>query len=135
MLKKIPYPLLCTGIGLVLGWLPMFFHGPIPEKFNVLYIRGDIAVMAWYWARLSIGFWIGITRWPEAWWLRGPLCGVLAMVPLGFISVATPSCGYPCLGWNWFTGACVGLAVATIARLATGRSHLDDGASNQRAAS
>lgn len=111
----IPYPLLCTLLGLVLGWVPMFLHGPIPEKFNVLYIHGETAVWAWYWARLSIGFWVGVARWPETWWLRGPLYGLLPMVPLGIISVATPGCGYPCLFWNWLTGASVGLTVAALA--------------------
>lgn len=112
----IPYPLLCTLLGLVLGWVPMFLHGPIPEKFNVLYIHGDTAVWAWYWARMSIGFWVGVARWPEPWWLRGPLYGLLPMVPLGIISVATPGCGYPCLFWNWLTGASVGFTVAALAQ-------------------
>jgi hypothetical protein len=90
----IPYPLLCTLLGLVLGWVPIFLHGPIAEKFNVLYIRGAIAVWAWYYARMAIGFYVGITRWPERWWLRGPLCGFLSIFPLGLISVATPNCGF-----------------------------------------
>lgn len=107
--------LLCTALGLVLGWVPYFLHGPIPEKFDVLYIRGDTAVWAWYLARMSIGFWVGVARWPAPWWLRGVLCGVLPMVPLGLVSLATPGCGSPCLFWNWVTAAGVGLIVAGIA--------------------
>lgn len=120
----LPYALLCTLLGLAVGWIPMFLHGPIAEKFDLLYIRGDTAVWAWYVARLSIGFWIGVAAWPRAWWLRGPLCGVLAMVPLGIVSVATPGCGYPCLGWNWLTGGVIGLVVAGLAQAISGRSHL-----------
>lgn len=116
----LPYALACTLLGLALGWVPMFLHGPIAEKFDVLYLRGDIAVWAWYYARLSIGFWIGITVWPRAWWLRGPLCGVLAMVPLGIVSVATPGCGMPCLAWNWLTGSVLGFTVAGLARAICG---------------
>jgi hypothetical protein len=89
-----PYPLVCTALGLVLGWLPMLFHGPIPEKFNVLYIQGDIAVWGFYGARCSIGLWIGLTALPRSWVLRGPLCGFLAMLPLTVISLATPRCGF-----------------------------------------
>jgi hypothetical protein len=73
----------------------MLLHGPIPEKFDVLYLRGSIAVWAWYSARLSIGFLVGITHWPRVWWLRGPLCGLLPLFPLGLVSVATPGCGFP----------------------------------------
>jgi hypothetical protein len=82
-------------LGLALGWWPMYFHGPIAEKYNVLYIRGATAVWAWYGARLSIGFLVGITVWPRPWWLRGPMCGLLLMLPLGIVSVATPGCGFP----------------------------------------
>ncbi|MBW2290723.1 MAG: hypothetical protein JRG89_06120 [Deltaproteobacteria bacterium] len=91
---KIPYPLVCALLGLVLGWLPWLIHGPIPEKFNILYIEGSIAVWAFYTARLSIGFWVGISLWPRQWWLRGPLVGVLAMLPLGLLALATPRCGF-----------------------------------------
>jgi hypothetical protein len=91
---SVPYPLLCTLLGLVLGWAPLFLHGPIAEKYNVLYIRGAVAVWAWYSARMAIGFWVGITRWPSRWWLRGPMCGFLSMFPLGLVSVATPGCGF-----------------------------------------
>ena len=92
---RVSYPLLCTLLGAAIGWLPMFVHGPIPEKFNLLYIRGDIAVWGWYLARSWIGFLVGITNWPPRWYLRGPMCGLLAMLPLGIISLATPGCGFP----------------------------------------
>jgi hypothetical protein len=91
---SIPYPLLCVLLGLVFGWLPWLFHGPIAEKFNLLYINGSIAVWGFYAARLSIGFFVGITRWPTRWYLRGPLCGFLLMLPVGLIALATPGCGY-----------------------------------------
>ena len=95
MLARVPYPLLCTLLGLALGWLPALVHGPIPQKFNVLYMRGSIAVAAFYAARLLIGFLVGITAWPERWYLRGPLCGLLAMFPLTLIALASPGCGFP----------------------------------------
>ena len=91
---RVPYPLLCALLGLALGWLPVLLHGPIPEKFNILYIRGSIAVWAFYSARLSIGLWVGISVWPARWWLRGPLVGLLAMLPLGLLALATPRCGF-----------------------------------------
>src|SRR5438876_1126173 len=84
-----------TMAGLVLGWLPIFVHGPIPQKFNVLYIRGATAVWAFYTARLLIGFLVGITAWPRPWYVRGPLCGFLALFPLTLISLAMPGCGWP----------------------------------------
>jgi hypothetical protein len=92
---RIPYALLCTCLGLVLGWVPRLVHGPIPQKFNVLYIRGAVAVWAFYSARMLIGFLVGITRWPSPWYLRGPLCGFLALFPLTLISLAMPGCGWP----------------------------------------
>src|SRR5215468_2781024 len=76
-----PYALVCTVLGLGLAWTPMLFHGPIPAKFDVFGLRGALAVWAFYTARLLIGFWIGITRWPVQWWLRGPLCGFATMLP------------------------------------------------------
>ncbi len=91
---RLPYPLVCTLLGLALGWLPRLVHGPIPEKFNVFYIRGAIAVWAFYSARLLIGFMVGITRWPERWYLRGPLVGFLMLLPVTFIALATPGCGF-----------------------------------------
>jgi hypothetical protein len=92
--KNLPYPLICMLIGFVLGWLPMLVHGPIAEKFNVLYIRGEVAIWAFYAARLSIGFLVGISVWPRAWWLRGPILGALAMLPPALIAWATPRCGF-----------------------------------------
>ena len=92
--QRLPYPLVCTLLGLVLGWLPFWLHGPAPEKFDVLYIQGSIAVWAYYGARMSIGMWVGITAWPERWYLRGPLCGLLVMAPLTVIALATPGCGF-----------------------------------------
>jgi hypothetical protein len=90
---KLPYALVCTLLGLVVGWFPVLFHGPIPEKFNVHYIQGSIAVWAFSTARLSIGFWVGMTRWPPEWYVRGPLVGFLIMLPVTFITLATPGCG------------------------------------------
>jgi hypothetical protein len=99
----------------------MLFHGPIPEKYNVIYIQGAIAVWAWYSARMLIGLLVGITSWPPRWWLRGPLCGLLMMFPLGLVSLATPGCGAPCMGWNYLTGAMVGTMVGGVAWLITGK--------------
>lgn len=90
-----PYGLICTLLGFAFGWLPLFVHGPIPQKFNVLYIRGAIAVWGYYSARLLIGFLVGITRWPAPWYLRAPMCGLLMMFPLTLISLAMPGCGWP----------------------------------------
>jgi hypothetical protein len=87
------YPLVCTALGLVLGWAPMLVHGPIPEKFDVYYLHGDVAVWAFYSARLLIGFLVGITTWPRWWPLRGPLVGFLSMLPVTFVALATPGCG------------------------------------------
>lgn len=92
-MANLPYVVVCAGIGLVLGWVPMFFHGPIPAKFDVYYLDGSVLVWGFYLARLLIGLLVGITLLPRAWYLRGPLCGVLAMTPLGFVSLATPGCG------------------------------------------
>ena len=89
---RLPYPLVCTALGLGLGWLPILVHGPIAEKFDVLYIRGPVAVWGFYAARMLIGFWVGVTAWPARWWLRGPLCGFLTMLPLGVVLLATPGC-------------------------------------------
>jgi hypothetical protein len=91
---RVPYPLLCALLGLGLGWLPVLVHGPIPEKFNVLYIRGSIAIWAFYAPRLSIGLLVGISAWPRPWWLRGPLLGALAMLSPSLLALATPRCGF-----------------------------------------
>src|SRR5262245_16701963 len=87
--SRVPYPVVCALLGAVLGWLPMLVHGPIPEKFNVFYLNGSLIVWAWYSARMLIGLWVGLIRWPARWWLRGPLCGALTLLPLGFISLGT----------------------------------------------
>ena len=93
-LARWPYPLVCVALGLVLGWLPRLVHGPIAEKFDILYIQGSIAVWAYYSARLLIGVWVGLTTWPARWYLRGPLCGFLSMWPLAVMALATPGCGF-----------------------------------------
>jgi hypothetical protein len=111
-MSGVPYPLLCTLLGLLLAWGPWLVHGPIPQKFDLFYLKGSVVVWAWYAARMSIGFWVGITAWPARWWVRGPLCGVLAMLPLGFVSLGTPTCGAPCVAVNTFSGALIGLLVA-----------------------
>ncbi len=121
--RGLPYLLVCVALGLVLGWVPGLLHGPIAEKFNVLFIRGAIAVWAWRIARLSVGLWIGISVWPRPWWLRGPLCGLLAILPLCLVSIATPGCGWPCAGLNAASATTLGLVVAGGVRLVTGRDH------------
>ena len=94
LLADAPYLAVCTALGLVAGWAPMFLHGPIAEKFNVLYIEGRIAVWGFYLARLSIGFWVGAAAYPRQWYLRGPLLGALVLLPLTIISLAMPGCGF-----------------------------------------
>jgi len=76
---KLSYVRTCALLGLVLGWLPMLFHGPIPEKFDQFYISGSWAVWAWYLSRMSIGLLIGVTVRPRTFWLRGLLVGGLVM--------------------------------------------------------
>jgi hypothetical protein len=125
---SLPYPLLCALLGLALGWVPALLHGPIAEKYDLLYLRGTVAVSAWYTARLSIGLLVGMTSWPRPWWVRGPLCGLLALLPLGLVSVATPGCGLPCMFWNEVTAMAIGAAVAGIAYGVTGKHHALDGA-------
>ncbi len=125
MIRRLPYPLLCTLLGLAIGWLPILVHGPIPEKYNVLYIRGAVAVWGWYTARLLIGFVVGITRWPPYWYLRGPLVGFTMLFPLSLVSLATPGCGLPCMSLNLTSATAVGTTVAGLAYLLTGRQHLD----------
>jgi hypothetical protein len=92
---SLPYPVVCLLLGLLLGWTPRLVHGPIAEKFNVHYIHGAVAVWAFYSARLLVGFWVGITAWPRRWYLRGPLVGFLAMLPVAIIPLAVPGCGPP----------------------------------------
>ncbi len=123
--KRIPYPLLCAVLGLALGGIPALLHGPIPEKYDILYVNGSVAVWGWYSARLAIGFLVGITLWPQTWWLRGPLCGLLAIFPLGLVSLATPGCGAPCMSWNWVTSIAIGTIVAGAAFALTGKHRAD----------
>jgi len=123
--RRAPYALVCTVIGLLIGWLPALVHGPIPEKYNILYIRGGIAVWGWYTARLLIGFVVGITRWPRPWWVRGPLCGLVMLFPLSLVSLATPGCGPPCMGLNLTSAVTIGTLVAGLAYVLTGRHRGD----------
>jgi hypothetical protein len=117
------YAAVCAALGLALGWLPAFVHGPIPEKWNVYGVHGAVLVWGYYVARMSIGLWVGITSLPAPWYLRGPLCGALAMLPLGFVGLSNPLCGAPCMGWNTLTAATVGLAVGGLAWSITGKHH------------
>lgn len=91
---KLPYPLVCALVGLALGWVPLFVHGPIAYKFNIFRLDGETLVWAFYSARLLIGFLVGITAWPPRWYLRGPLCGVLVMFPVSLVALATPGCDF-----------------------------------------
>jgi hypothetical protein len=88
-----PYLLVCSLLGLVLGWIPWLLHGPVPMKFSVHYIHGQTAVAAFYTARMLIGVFVGLTSWPGAWYVRGPVCGFLVMLPVALVSLATPGCG------------------------------------------
>ena len=112
---------MCTVSGLVLGWLPALLHGPIPQKFDVLHIDGSTAVWGWYLARCGIGFLVGITIWPKPWWIRGPMCGLMALLPLAMVSLATPGCGVPCVRANLLSAVTLGLLDAGVARWLTGR--------------
>jgi hypothetical protein len=124
--KKVPYLAVCTALGLVLGWAPALLHGPIAEKFDVLYIEGRVAVWSYFVARCAIGFWVGATVFPRPWWLRGPLVGALVVFPLTLISVAMPGCGGPCMRANLASAAGIGFAVAGLARLLTGKDFAGD---------
>jgi hypothetical protein len=114
------YILLCAVLGLALGWLPRQLHGPIPQKFDVLFIQGQVAISAWYLARSSIGLWVGIAVWPRPWWLRGPLVGALVLLPLTLVSLAMPGCGVPCMRANLATAAALGFVEAGLAFWLTG---------------
>jgi hypothetical protein len=119
--SPLPYPLVCALLGVVLGAIPSFVHGPIHQKFDVLYLNGSIIVWAWYTARSLIGYLVGVTRWPRQWWLRGPLCGAIMIVPLCFVSLGTPGCGPPCAAANFTSAVTVGTLVGGIAYLLTRR--------------
>jgi hypothetical protein len=120
-LERQSYLLVCTVLGLVLGWIPMLLHGPIPQKFDVLYVDGSLAVWGFYLQRLAIGFWVGVATWPERWWIRGPLVGFVAFLPLGIVLLATPGCGTLCFRVNMSSALALGVAVAGIAWVLTGR--------------
>lgn len=92
--RRPSYTPTCVAVGLVLGWLPALVHGPIAAKFTVLSIDGPVAVWGFYAARLMIGTAVGLVVWPRPWWLRGPLCGLALMLPIGLIVLATPGCGF-----------------------------------------
>jgi len=113
----------CAALGAVLGWMPLALHGPAAGKFDVHGIDGSFAVWAFYGSRLMIGVWVGLTRWPSPWFLRGPLCGAIAMLPVTFISLAVPECGPGCMAYNLTTATVVGFAVAALAFAVTGRHH------------
>ncbi len=123
---RLPYVVVCILLGLAIGWLPALFHGPIPYKFNIRGMEGTITVWAWYTARMSIGVLIGISVLPRAWYLRGPLCGLLCLFPVGFVALSNPGCGVPCMFWNEVTGGVAGALIAGIAFLLTGRHHAHD---------
>jgi len=123
---RLRYVAVCIALGLALGWLPGLVHGPIPEKWDLHAVRGAVLVWGYYVARLSIGMWVGITSVPSAWYLRGPLCGAMAMIPLGFVGLANPLCGAPCMFWNTVTGATVGFAVGALAWSITGKHRADE---------
>lgn len=123
MHRTVPYTPLCTILGLVLSWIPVFVHGPIPEKFDVLYVNGAVAVWTYYTARMLVGFLVGISTWPRRWWIRGPLCGFLAMLAPAIMVVAVPGCGYSCMAWNLSTATVLGASIAGVARVVTGRDH------------
>jgi len=93
-LLRRPYPFICTVAGLAYGWLPMLVHGPIAAKLTVVRLNGPVAVWTYYASRLLIGFMVGCGVWPATWWLRGPLYGVLLMLPPGMLALATPGCGF-----------------------------------------
>jgi hypothetical protein len=93
--SRLSYIALCVAVGVPLAWVPPFFHGPIHEKFDFFYLDGAIMVWGWYLARMLVGLLVGITSFPPQWFLRGPLCGLLALVPLGFVSLGIPGCGWP----------------------------------------
>lgn len=122
-LAHVPYLLVCTALGLLVGWLPILVHGPIPEKFDVLYINGQLAVWAFYSIRVLIGFWVGVATWPARWWIRGPFIGFVAFLPLSIMLLATPGCGTLCARLNTSSAVAIGTVVAGLAYLLTGRHH------------
>ncbi|MFT4569664.1 MAG: hypothetical protein ACI8TX_002545 [Hyphomicrobiaceae bacterium] len=124
MTDRTRYVLVCTITGLLLAPLPRLVHGPIPAKFDLFYIDGSTAVWAWYVARMMIGLVFAVTVLPERWWQRGPLAGALTMFPVTIMSLAVPTCGAPCMGWNLLTGSIIGLIVSAVSYLILDREHL-----------
>ena len=124
MLRR--YVLFCTLLGLALSWVPSYIHGPIREKWDYYYINGGWAIWTWYLARASIGFFVGISVWPTRWWVRGPLVGLLLLLPPCMMSLANPLCGLPCVAGNESTAAGMGLIVAGAAFALTGLHHAFD---------
>ena len=80
-------------------------------------------MLAFYSARLLIGFFVGITTWPRPWYARGPLCGFLLMLPPGLIALASPGCGPRCMSLNELSAMLIGATVGGIARVITGKDH------------
>ena len=117
------YAGVCVALGLALGWLPGLVHGPIAAKWDVHAVNGELVVWGYRVARFSIGFWVGITALPRVWFLRGPLCGFVALLPLGFVSLSNSLCGPWCMFWNLVTASAVGFAVAGLAWSITGRNY------------
>lgn len=117
------FRLTATLVGLVAAWIPYLLHGPVPEKLDRVRLNGAIVVWGFYVGRSLIGFVVGVATWPEAWWLRGPLLGVLVMLPCGLFALGTPGCGARCMTMNLSTAALVGLIAAGAARLVSGRDH------------
>jgi hypothetical protein len=91
---RLPYLPLCIGLGMVLAWIPWLLHGPIAYKFDIYRLNGGVMVWAFYSARMLIGFWVGATTWPAKWWVRGPVCGFLSLLPVACVALATPGCGF-----------------------------------------
>ena len=123
MPERLGYLGVCTLLGLIAGWVPMLLHGPIPQKFDVLYIQGSVTVWGFYLARLLIGFFVGNTSWPAAWYVRGPLVGFLVMLPAGIILLGVPGCAGMCTFYNQLSATIIGFSVAAGAWLLTGRNH------------
>ena len=120
------YIFLCTAIGLALSWVPAYIHGPIREKWDYYYLNGGWAIWTWYLARAGVGFFVGITVWPTRWWVRGPLIGMLLLLPPCMMSLANPLCGVRCVAGNESTAAGLGLIVAGVAFALTGLQNAAD---------
>jgi hypothetical protein len=115
--------LICVAVGLVLGWIPTLFQGPDPQKFDIYYLYGDVAVWSFYFSRMLIGIVVGVSVWPRRWYVRGPVCGALLTAPPGIFALATPGCSPAWVFWNTVTGAVIGTVAGAAAYVATGRDH------------